>query len=70
MLRTIEATLDAEGRLHFREPVQLRRSHHVLVTLLDEPSADEALLLAEPALAEDWLRPEEDEAWAHLQPAK
>lgn len=26
-------------------------------------------LLAEPALA-DWLRPEEDEAWAHLQPAR
>ncbi|MBX5452770.1 MAG: hypothetical protein K6U10_02405 [Acidobacteriia bacterium] len=24
-------------------------------------------LLAEKSLAEDWLRPEEDEAWAHLQ---
>lgn len=23
-------------------------------------------LLSEPALAEDWLRPEEDEAWADL----
>jgi len=28
---------------------------------------DSALLLAEKSLAEDWLRPEEDEAWAHLQ---
>jgi hypothetical protein len=24
-------------------------------------------LLSEEALAEDWLRPEEDEAWSHLQ---
>ncbi len=27
----------------------------------------ELALLSEAALAEDWLRPEEDEAWAHLQ---
>jgi len=26
----------------------------------------EAMLLAEPLLAQDWLTPEEDEAWAHL----
>jgi len=26
--------------------------------------------LSEAALAEDWNRPEEDEAWAHLQPGK
>ena len=70
MLRTVEATLDADGRLHFREALKLRRSHRVLVTLLDEPVCDDALLLAEPALAEDWLRPEEDDAWAHLQPDK
>lgn len=70
MLRTVEATLDAEGQLHFREQLKLRGSHRVLVTLLDQPVADEALLLAEPALAEDWLKPEEDAAWAHLQPAK
>ncbi len=35
-----------------------------------EPAAGDAALLAESALAEDWLRPEEDAAWAHLQPAK
>jgi hypothetical protein len=28
----------------------------------------ETALLAEAALAEDWLKPEEDEAWKHLQP--
>ena len=27
-------------------------------------------LLAEPALAADWNRPEEDEAWQHLQKAR
>jgi hypothetical protein len=26
-------------------------------------------LLSEPALGVDWERPEEDEAWQHLQPA-
>lgn len=34
-------------------------------------TADEAsLYLSESSLAEDWMRPEEDAAWAHLQPAK
>ena len=27
---------------------------------------DDATLMSEPALAEDWNRPEEDEAWEHL----
>ena len=27
----------------------------------------ETALTSEPALAKDWLRPEEDEAWSHLQ---
>ena len=29
--------------------------------------SNDSALLAEPALAQDWLKPEEDEAWAHLQ---
>jgi hypothetical protein len=33
-------------------------------------ATDEAALLAEPALAADWSRPEEDAAWSYLQPAK
>jgi len=39
------------------------------VTLLEKlPDEDrESSLLAEATLAEDWLRPEEEEAWAHLQ---
>jgi hypothetical protein len=31
---------------------------------LEEPL--EISLLSEPSLAEDWLTPEEDEAWQHL----
>ena len=27
---------------------------------------NETATLSEPALAKDWLRPEEDEAWQHL----
>lgn len=34
------------------------------------PSTDETTLLAEAVVAEDWLKPEEEEAWAHLQSGK
>ena len=30
----------------------------------------EISLLSESVLAEDWLTPEEDEAWAYMQPVK
>jgi hypothetical protein len=39
--------------------------------ILDEqPTAgvSETTFLSEQALCEDWNRPEEDEAWSHLQP--
>ena len=51
------------------EPLHVIGPHRALVTVLDEPPArwDETLMAAEKALADDWLRPEEDEAWAHLQ---
>ena len=34
-----------------------------------ESDISETALLSEAALAEDWNRPEEDDAWSHLQPA-
>ena len=40
------------------------------MTILEESpveQASEAALLSEEALAEDWNRPEEDEAWSYLQ---
>lgn len=70
MLRTIEAVVDADGRVRLLEPVDVQAPRRALLTILDEP-ADEAAnlpaLLSESAL-EDWNRPEEDEAWRHLQP--
>lgn len=70
MIRTIEAVIDEQGGVHLLEPVQLGATHRALVTILEEsPMAgvSESALLSEEALAQDWSRPEEDEAWSHLQ---
>lgn len=69
MFQTIEIEIEASGRVKAIEPGVTLRPGRALLTLL-EPRRDEASLLAEPALAEDWLQPEEDEAWAHLQPGR
>lgn len=69
MLQTIEVEIDATGHIHLLEPVQSLPVGRALLTLL-KPSVDETLKLAEAALAEDWLKSEEEEAWAHLQPGK
>lgn len=69
MLHTIEVEIDANGQVHPLEPLIRLPAGRALLTLLDEPTGETALL-AEAALAEDWLKPEEDEAWAHLQPGK
>jgi hypothetical protein len=67
MLQTIEVEIDPDGSIHLLEPLPRDAVGRALLTLLP-PSMDETTLLAEAALAEDWLRPEEDEAWAFLQP--
>ena len=69
MLRTIEVEIDSNGLIHSLEPSTIIPAGHALLTILT-PQTNDALLLAEQALAEDWLRPEEDEAWAYLQPDK
>jgi hypothetical protein len=73
MIQTVEAVIDEQGKVQLLETVQLGVSRRALVTILDEdPTSftDETALLSEAALAEDWHRPEEDAAWAHLQSAK
>jgi hypothetical protein len=72
MIQTVEAVIDATGQVRLLGQVQIDAPRRALVTVLDEPAAlpDEAALLAEPALATDWSRPEEDAAWSHLQPAR
>jgi hypothetical protein len=73
VIRTIEALIDATGSVQLSEPIVTDRPRRVLVTILDEepdPSSFEMARLSEPVLAADWNRPEEDEAWSHLQPGR
>jgi hypothetical protein len=69
MLHTIEVEIDANGHIRPLGAVGRLPPGRALLTLLNS-TEDDALLMAESALAEDWLRPEEDAAWAHLQPGK
>ena len=69
MIRSVEAVIDEQGNVRLLEPVRLPSSRRALVTILeDRPGAGnaESALLSEAALAEDWNRPEEDEAWCFL----
>lgn len=70
MIQTVEAVVDATGRVHLLGEIQVAGPRRALVTVLEEPAAvpGEAALLAEAAMAADWLRSEEDAAWSHLQP--
>jgi len=68
MLKTIEAVIEKDGHVRLLEEVRLSRAQRALVTILEEEmEADESALLSEAALAEDWRREEEEEAWRHLQ---
>lgn len=71
MIQTIEAVIDEDGKVRLLEAISLPEARRALVTILEEEPAtevSETALLSEQALAEDWSRPEEDEAWSHLQP--
>lgn len=69
MIEPVEAVIGEHGNVRLLEPVGPGRTRRALVTILDERPAEcpsETALLSEAALAEDWNRPEEDEAWKHL----
>jgi hypothetical protein len=68
---TVEAVIDKSGNVKILQPLSLQGARRALLVVLDEPAPviAETALLSETALAEDWLRPEEDEAWAYLQQA-
>ena len=73
MIKTVEAVIDEQGNVRFLEPIQLGEARRALVTILEgQATADvsESSLLSEQELANDWNRPEEDEAWPHLQPVQ
>jgi len=70
-MRTVEAVVEPNGEVHLIEPIRVPSPRRALVTILEEaPTVPDAARLSEAALADDWNRPEEDAAWAHLQPAK
>jgi len=71
MIKTIEAAIDEDGVVHLKEPIHLKSAKRALVMILEEDPIDlpnEEALLGEKALAEDWEKPEEEEAWSYLQP--
>ena len=70
MPRAIDAIIDADGRVKLKEKIRLNGPRRAVVTIFEETAdeeIDEITLLSEHALAADWERKEEDEAWSHLQ---
>jgi hypothetical protein len=70
MIQTVEAVIDEHGNVRLLEPIHLPVARRALVMILEEQpvtGVPESALLSEAVLAEDWNRPEEDEAWSHLQ---
>ena len=73
MIRTVEAVIDEQGNVRLLDPVELPSARRALVTILeDRPVAGvpESALLSEVALGQDWNRPDENQAWSHLQQAQ
>jgi hypothetical protein len=68
-LQSIQATVDPSGQVHLLQAVKLDKPAKAVLTILPD-DADETALCSEASLAEDWNRPEEDDAWAHLQPVR
>ncbi len=66
MTQTIDVEIDAAGVIHPVAPNQALPPGRAKLTYY--LPANEEALMSEQALAKDWLRPEEDEAWADLQP--
>ena len=68
---TVEAVIDEQGNVKILQPIALQGARRALVVVLDEPvlPVAETALLSEASLAEDWMRPEEDEAWSYLKRA-
>jgi hypothetical protein len=66
MVRAIEVEIDETGGIH---PLQSDAKLPPGRALLTWPKGGEheCYVLAETALAENWLGPEEDKAWAHLR---
>ena len=69
MPHIVDAVIDEQGQVRLLTPLKLTAAKRALVTILEDeiPPVQDSTLMSEAALAEDWNRQEEDEAWAHLQ---
>ena len=70
MPTTIEATIDRRGNVLLRTPIRFPTPRRAFVVILEEEPTTpipETALLSELSLAIDWNRPEEEDAWSHLQ---
>jgi hypothetical protein len=68
MTRTVEVEIDEAGVIHpLDSTLKLPQGRAVLAW--PENNDLYPALMSETALS-DWLRPEEDDAWAYLQPDK
>jgi hypothetical protein len=69
MIQTVEAVIDAAGRVRLLGEVHVAVPRRALLTVLDDPATvpGGAVLLADAGLAVDWCRPEEDAARSHPQ---
>lgn len=66
MEQLLRGYVDEHGKIQLPGEVHLIPGQQVLVAL-SPATLSETALLSEAALARDWNRPEEDEAWSHLQ---
>ena len=64
-----DAVVEPDGRIRLNTSVHLQKGLKVLVAVprSDKDSALSGIALSEPSLTDDWLNPDEEEAWAHLQ---
>lgn len=73
-LQSIEATVQTDGSVRLKRRLHLKKPAKAVLTVLVEsgrPSIDlSSAKLSQASLAKDWLRAEEDAAWAHLQPGR
>jgi hypothetical protein len=69
MSQKVEAIVDEKGHVRLLQPLRFPSARRAVVTIFEEDTRESARL-SEPALAEDWNRPEEDAAWSHLQPGR
>ena len=67
MIRTIEVEIDDIGQVYPSDPNTTLPKGRAPLTWQTDPDI-ECMLLSEATLSVDWLRPEEDAAWAYLQP--